>query len=56
MKIPYKHLVKHISENPDLEELSSKLFQLVMSMRFQTEYLILNLHLIEETACHLKAY
>ena len=28
MKIPYKHLVKHISENPDLEELSSKLFQL----------------------------
>ena len=28
MKIPYKHIVKHISEKPDLEELSSKLFQL----------------------------
>ena len=52
MKIPYKHLVKHISENPDLENSQANYFNWVMSMRFQTEYLILNLHLIEETACH----
>ena len=28
MKIPYKHLVKYIDSNPDINELSEKLFQL----------------------------
>ena len=28
MKIPYKHIIQYIEENPSLEEISDKLFQL----------------------------
>ena len=56
MKISYKHLVNLIKENPSIEEISDKLFQLGHENRIINEILILNLHLIEVIAFQYMVY